>query len=123
MNAEHEKLVRRIFYLAWKESGVFGSGHLQDRGSTPTEDVVWRDGVINRSDYPVVAQDPTDSVFADYVFGRMMKLHVTIEGEQIQVGRAGEVPRADYQSWCRTYPTYDALKEAAIKSLEEEATA
>lgn len=45
----------------------------------------------------------------------MMKLGIKWDKDSVTI-RDNE-PRVDYQSWCRTYPTYQALFDAAIKSF------
>jgi hypothetical protein len=65
-----------------------------------------------------VSKDPSDGkVFADYTFGRMMKVGFSWpeEGNECR----DEVPRLDYHAWSRVFPTYEALIRAAIKEMEK----
>lgn len=50
----------------------------------------------------------------DYVEGRMVKLRLSRDTDGQWKVPEWE-PRADYQSWCREYPTYAALADAAEK--------
>ena len=53
----------------------------------------------------------TDDMHLDYVGGRMVKLNIWRKGiEEWEVRDTKPTP--DYQSWCRKYPTYDALLES-----------
>lgn len=53
----------------------------------------------------------------DYVQGRMTKLTVLCLGDN-KWSVTDQEPRADYQSWCYQYPTYQALAESAGMSVE-----
>lgn len=120
-------LAKRVFYLAWKASRVVGSGVLQDQGDK-TEEEVW--GCIGgREDYASVSveimgkQKLERGIDADYVFGRMVKLGVRVENEVLRIMSGGSDPQPDYQSWCGSYPTYEALLQAARNDLTETETA
>ena len=110
-----EQLAKRMLKLAWDAcGGAFGMGFLQDRGSGVSEDEVWKQAV-DGLDY-ASHQNKPGKVYADYVFGRMMKLSFAwgdgwVEGED----RVGW--RRDYQAFCGKYPTFAALVEAAANSL------
>lgn len=110
-------VAKRIFFLAYQASQVFGMGMLQARPNV-TEENVW-DNVNTAGDYPCDLSNeksPTQvTLRADYVFGRMMKLDVTYTDKTITL--SDSPPRPDYQSWCRTYHTTEALLVEAIKSL------
>jgi len=54
--------------------------------------------------------------YGDYVFGRMMKMGVSFNGKTVDLSER-EV-RSDYQAWCRKYRTYEALADAAERSLK-----
>ena len=109
-------VVKRVFFLAYKAcTGPVGMGHLQAR-SNVTEDDVWHN-VLRHGDYPGDVTDelnPEEGLYADYVFGNMMKLHVQWTDE--------EVLDTSYQSWGEVYPSYASLVKAAIKSVESEMT-
>lgn len=62
-----ERLAKRIFFLAYNASSVMGMGVLQARDSV-SEDDVWRHIVGDRF------QSKAGSPYADYVYGRMMKV-------------------------------------------------
>ena len=69
-------LAKEIFWLAWQAcGGPLGMGVLQDRGGITKEDV-WQNVSIS-GDYPV-SRNKSDSPYADYVFGRMMKFGLKI---------------------------------------------
>lgn len=52
----------------------------------------------------------------DYILGRMTKLPIKYSDIEITFNR-GATPHIDYQGWVSTYPTNDALMQAAISSL------
>lgn len=118
--------IRRVFFLAWKACGSpQGMGMFQDRGPGMTEDPVW-DNIARRGDYPggpAIGKPPIDQkngigdAYADYVFGRMMKLSVQFNFKELTLTISDSTPRWDYQAWCGTYKTYDALVDAATKEL------
>ena len=106
-----EAVAKEALWLAWQACGSpAGMGWLQNRPDATREDV-WANAVSS-GDYPLRLADGTPNrVYADYVFGRMMKLPLEL-GEGF-VAVPDSEPRADYQSWCRKYPTYAALVAAA----------
>jgi len=113
------RLVKSAYWLAWQACGnPMGMGWLQDRAKATAEDV-WG-GIENASDYGGFAAERSQKkaksgdFHADYVFGRMMKtsLHIRCGNVFTQT----DEPRPDYQSWCHTYPTYEALLKAAAKA-------
>ena len=113
-------LAKRIVYLAWQASNVVGLGILQVRDNT-SEDSVW-ESATGRRDYGGMGKpsDPNE-VYCDYVDGRMMKMRVSWDSEGVTLHDA-TAPRSDYQSWARTYSTYDDLAAAAVESLMAEAS-
>ena len=106
-------VAKRMFWLAWKASDVFGSGFLQDK-SDADEEAVW-DNLLGAGDYPGSIAPDLSRPHADYVFGRMMKLGVDIEGSSVVI--SDRELSADYQSWCRTYPTNEALLATAVGEI------
>lgn len=57
--------------------------------------------------------DDDDLVLSlDYVVGRMTKLYISSVGHE-RWKLPDSKPSPDYQSWCRTYPSYTALAESA----------
>lgn len=125
-----ELVVREACWLAWQACGSpFGMGTLQNKPDATKEDV-WRnihtgphggdytlEGPVNEKMVVVGGTEP-GRVSADYVFGRMMKLR--LEWDKDGVKFDDYPPRADYQSWCGKYPTYQDLIEASVKSLKGE---
>jgi hypothetical protein len=109
-----EQLAKRIFFLAYEACGrASGMGVLQERRSV-TEEMVWNN-VRGQGDYPMSFDRPGHP-YGDYVFGRMMKLFITVTAD---VDLPDTEPRADYQSWCVKYPSYEALATAAVESLRK----
>ena len=116
-----EQVIRRAFFLAWKAcGGTSGYGFLQNN-PTASEERVW-ENVANRGDYPggklFGPAVKKGEASGDYVFGRMMKLTLRWNDGEIDVQEYQ--PRADYQSWCGVYPSYESLIRAAIESLAAE---
>ncbi len=118
-NEEALNVAKKAIYLAWQAcGGPMGAGFLQDKGEHP-EDAVWTQAYDQR-DY-AGRHGPAERVSADYVFGRMMKLHFTLKANTIK--HDTYEPRRDYQAWCGRYPTYAALFDAAEKAVLEKMTA
>ena len=117
MDYEHDNpaaLAKEMFWLAWEASRPFGAGMLQDRPDA-THDAVWANvSGESATDY-CLPQGGSREPRADYVFGRMMKMGLSIESDRLSWGEGALRP--DYQSWCRKYPTYEALAEAANASI------
>ena len=111
-----ETVVKRMFFLAWMACGSpMGMGIFQDR-PTSTEEDVWNN-VCNAGDYFGMRQKKENGeAYGDYVFGRMMKLRIKYTKDTIDIRE--DEPDCEYQSWCRFYPTYEALLDAALKELE-----
>jgi hypothetical protein len=110
-----ETLAKRIVWLAWQASHVFGMGAFQARNSVQDEDSVWA-SAVGSHDYPVNRNQPGE-VRCDYVQGRMMKLYLRYDENDVIVPTG--TPRPDYQSWAGKYPTYEALFDAARQSLTQ----
>lgn len=118
-----EAVVKEMFWLAWTAcGGPVGMGVLQDRPGITKEDV-WVNVNTGKygGDYPsgegIITPNANrpGRVTGDYVFGRMMKLRVEWDTESITVSDCN--PHPDYQSWCRIYPTYQALVAAAVQNV------
>lgn len=103
------KVAQEAFWLAYQASVPVGLGFLHERGGEPREAVL--NGIFSQPQYGT-------GVHADYVYGRMVKLSIHLEGNTITVG--DDAPRSDYQSWCRTYPTNEALIRAAEAATAEQ---
>jgi hypothetical protein len=116
-----EALLKRALFLAWEAcGGTFGMGAFQNRPSAD-EDAVWWN-VVTRGDYLGAQADAArdyrkGKVYADYTFGRMMKLSLEWNTDDGTITVPDSAPRSDYQSWCRKYRTYADLIEAAAASL------
>jgi hypothetical protein len=112
-----ESIVKRMFWLAYQAcGGVSGMGILQMRDET-TEDEVF-ENVKTRGDYPGGPYGKPNEYYGDYVFGRMMKLRVEINGDAVAIPTSK--PEWDYQGWSIQYPSYLNLFEEACKSLDIE---
>lgn len=99
-----EAVAKRALFLAWKAARVVGMGALADRGPHMTEEQVWQS-----------ARTEKGQVFADYVFGRMMKLHLRYRETSVETNT--DELRSDYQSWCGVYRNYGELVQAAEREL------
>ncbi len=107
-------VVRRAFWLAFQASSPLGMGFLHTQAANAaTESDVWAQ--VETDEW---TGQRRESPYGDYVFGRMMKTGLKYTSDEVLV--TDNPPRHDYQSWCRHYPTYEALVEAAVKSLESE---
>jgi uncharacterized protein (TIGR02996 family) len=113
-----EKLAKRCMYLAWEASRVLGSGVLQDHGPGMSEEQVWRQ-MYDRGDYSGNhGENKPGSVYADYVFGRMVKFSLKWDDGKIETGDGKW--RLDYQSFCGRYPDFGKLVMAAAAELNME---
>jgi len=114
---EPKALVSRMMYLAWKASRMTGAGFLQNRGEL-SEDQVWQ-VMYEKEDYPgnspFMSPNKLGDVYADYVAGRMMKFRLKWTDDTIGTGNGPW--RSDYQSFCCTYPTFNDLMAAALKTM------
>jgi hypothetical protein len=121
-----EAVVQEAFWLAWQAcGGPLGMGVFQDRPGVTKEDVLRN--IARRGDYPGLAKMEAEGrvfpankpgeMYADYVFGRMMKLGLRWNETAVLVDEDHN-PRPDYQGWSRTYPTYEALVREALKNVE-----
>jgi hypothetical protein len=115
---EAQTLAKRILFLAYEASSVYGMGAFQTRDAV-TEDKVWTN-TITKGDYGGFPANTKD-IYADYVFGRMMKLSFHVKDNTISYN-GNDKTKLDYQSWGAKYKTYSKLFQAAIKSLEMNVT-
>jgi len=109
-----KRVAKRAFFLAWSAcGGPLGMGWLQNTPNAGEEDV-WQN-IQEAGDYP--GRNPVESgkAYADYVFGRMMKLGLKFDRDSVTV--QDNAPTRDYQAWCCRYTTYEALVEAALASI------
>lgn len=109
------EVVKEMFWLAYQASFVVGMGLLQKRNDVTKEQVF--DNLVNSADYPRRHNFAKDYYYADYVFGRMMKLGLTVEEGAISIKIEDVDP--EYQSWGQKYPTYEALFLAANKNIND----
>lgn len=112
-NDEQTDFLKKLFFLAYEacdESA--GMGIFQARDKVTEEDVY--DNVINSGDYPMSINDDS-RIYADYVFGRMMKLSVELKGNSIII--PDSTPRVSYQAWSGKYKDYKSLVRATKKEL------
>ncbi|RJR27728.1 hypothetical protein C4561_01350 [candidate division WWE3 bacterium] len=109
------KLAKRIFWMAYQTSTVVGMGRFQARNGV-TEDDVWSN-VVASGDYSI-SHNSSDCLYADYVFGRMMKLRV----KHTSMGLAilPEKFHQDYQSFSKTYSDPQTLMKLAVESLDSD---
>jgi hypothetical protein len=119
-----EEVVKEAFWLAWNACGSpLGMGMFQDNPRATKEDI-WNN--LNQGklggDYPnmekvnVLRPNSKGDLYADYVFGRMMKLGFEWDGDGVTIDE-NRTLRRDYQGWCGKYPTYLSLIEAAIRNV------
>ena len=80
-------VAKRMFWLAWKASGVFGSGFLQDKPDAD-EEAVWNN-LLMAGDYSGSIAPDLSRPYEDYVFGRMRKLGIDIEGSSVVISDRG----------------------------------
>ena len=106
-----EEFVKSYFFLAYKAAGgPSGMGFFQARENVTPDQVI--NNVRTNGDY-IGNFSRGSELYGDYVFGRMMKTGITVEGNTIKV-REG-TPRASYQGWASVYNTYEKLVEAAAE--------
>ena len=110
-------LAKRAYWLAFQACDrVIGMGVLQDRKNI-TEDDVW--ARITGGGHDNWEENvPLSSLYADYIFGRMMKCSISVHNDYVAF--PGPEPTLNYQGWCPVYPTYQSLVKAATASLQEE---
>jgi len=103
-------IAKSAIWLAWNAcGGTSGMGFLKDNKGANKEQV-W-DQAYNKKDYSGERGGGPENVDADYVFGRMMKLRFTVEGDTITFDDYD--PQKDYQSWCGKYTTFASLFDDA----------
>jgi len=113
-NLDAKDVVKRMLYLAYKESHIIGAGHLQER-SDATEDEVF-DNVVRHGDYPFPIPKKENEFNAEYVFGRCMKTRFNIINNN-EITCHPEKPKKEFQTWAYKIKSYEDLYNSAIKSL------
>ena len=107
------ELVKRAFFLAYNACGSAGGMGIFQARNNVTEDHVWKN-VLTRGDYGgAFGNDRPERPYGDYVFGRMMKMGCEFNEKEGTVTISDSPTCWDYQSWCGTYKTYEALFVAA----------
>ncbi len=107
-----DDLLKNFFYLAWKAcGGPLGMGSLQNRPGADI-DTVWNN-VKTAGDYPGGSRTRSGEYYADYVFGRMMKVGLQIQDSTIEL--SDFPPNIDYQAWCHKYADAAQLLQAAAE--------
>lgn len=112
-------VVKRAFFLAYNACGrALGMGLLQARPNV-TEDELY-DAIIGNHDYTFPGCDPTKQdetdLYADYVFGRMMKLGIQRNGCEVEIPDRDEYD-PEYHDFAHKYPNATELLTAAVKDL------
>ena len=114
-----EDFVKRAMFLAWKAcGGPLGMGAFQDAPDSG-EAEVWTN-ITGAGDYPgkpsgLAGFRHAGEAYADYVFGRMMKLCIKHNEHGVEITHDDWT--ADYQAFCPTYPNAEALFAATAESL------
>ena len=117
-NEQAISLAKRMLFLAYNASapasgmGLFQAVRLG--GKEPDEETVWG-CAYNAEDYMGVRTDPPNVVYADYVFGRMMKWSCAWKENVLSI--RDENYDREYQSFSGSYPTSSSLVQAALDSL------
>lgn len=115
-----QEVVKQFFWIAYCAcGGTSGLGFLKERSGVTPEQVL--QNVMSDGDYPGggFLTNPKHP-YGDYVFGRMMKTGIKIEGDILEI--RDDKPRRDYQGWCRVYDSYEALLKAACQNAGVEFT-
>ena len=70
-------------------------------------------GILHfQADANFTPEDIGDAMSFDYVQGRMVKLYIRdLGGDKYEIA---DNPTPDYQSWCATYPTTEALIKSVV---------
>lgn len=110
-------VAKEMFWIAWNNSSVFGAGIYQDNPLATKEDV-WNN-ILNSGDYPGKLnsnQSDKMDLYADYVFGRMMKMRILIDNKKKSLSYPDpEDLSPSYQSWSQKYSYFELLNEAMKK--------
>ena len=118
-NDHAQAVTKEVMWLAWNAcGGPREMGFMQDKPDAD-KDAVWKQA-FERRDYPGMNGGHWERINADYVFGRMMKLRLSVEGNVINVPESE--PHPSYQGWCHRYKTYAKLFDAAEAAVLKERT-
>ena len=113
-NNQVEIFLQYLFFTAWTAcENTSGNGFFQNSPNSSKEGVY--NAVVNSTDYPISNNTPTN-IYADYVFGRMMKFGVKLKPgpNQTEINIYGSGPTLDYQKWSKKYKSYEALIKATL---------
>lgn len=91
--------LKKLYCLLYNASAPVGMGLLHYRPEDMTEDQI-----------PI---DLEKGFYMDYVRGRMVKFMCRATNNPGEYTTFDTIPRSDYQSWVRTYPTILSVLEAA----------
>jgi len=117
--AEATEIMKEMYWLAWQAAGnPSGMGWMRDNPGATKEDV-WKN-VTNTADYPGPPLTSPGDFNGDYVFGRMLKLRLSLK-EDGTITFTNATPALDYQGWCHKYKTYEALFAAAVVAVKGDA--
>lgn len=114
------RIVKEMYWLAWQAcGGTTGMGHFQDCPDATEEDV-WG-SVTTQTDINQARGSACCSLYADYVFGRMMKMGLGIDINGV-ISWSPADTRPDYQSWTRSgkYSGYEDVYAEAAGMVEKE---
>lgn len=113
-----DNVVKRMVFLAYAASdrpsgmGMFQEARLQSNPAT--EEQVWK-CAHNEEDYPGGRRSDMNTIYCDYVFGRMMKWGCLWNKNIIEIPERKF--QRDYQSFCLEYKDNKSLVDTALKSL------
>lgn len=111
-----EEVAKQFFWLAWSAAGgPVGAGVFQDHPTADANDVFAN--VEASGDYTRNLNRP-GQLYADYVFGRMLKTGLSLDADSVTVDDS-RIPRPDYQAWSRKYKSVSDLLAAALDAAGE----
>jgi len=104
-----EDFLREMLYIAWKGcEHTTGMGYLQDKPDASKVEV------------RKACESGTRQVYADYIFGRMLKLRVIlheVNGNLVSLEMYDETYQPAYQSFAHIYPTTNDLIHSTKEAL------
>lgn len=89
--------IGQILANAYNASTAVGMGQMHYRPGD-IDPLIFRDLVYNQL---------STEIYVDYCFGRMMKVFIEKAGDTYRTPTKN--PDPEYQSWAKTYPTYESL--------------
>lgn len=110
-------VVEEAFWLAWQAcNGTTGMGFLRDNPAAKKEAVL-RNIAIADDYFGLVPSNKPGEMSCDYVFGRMMKMHVKFDEKTGVITVDDGKVSCGSHSWGRKYPTYEDVIKAAIVNV------